>query len=681
MNQQDFFKRYQYSVSTDKLGGGAFGKVYKAYDTVLDKYVALKVAEQIQSGSKVFSLLDEFKALEKLNDHPNIAKYEQLFTFESPQGIFDYAIMQYYSDGNFSQLIRNKSLNAIEKEALALQLLNGIEYLHENNVVHRDLKPSNILVHNRVLNGKKEYILKITDFGLSKKAGKEDQTKFTNSFAAGTYAYSSPEQLKGEVLRFNTDLWAYGVIVYELFTGKLLFQVDMKNTGSSALDIQDILSLILKGDTSHKIAELPDKWQPAISACLVRDASKRVKSAKEIRLLLETSVNKKEILETPSTVIEPKPITTPKETSLAVEETVLLETPKKPTLTQDNVKPKHTNKYILLALLIGAIVLTMVWSLSKKKDTKEPLTIESRYPVDVALAFINAYINSDIVDYTQYVKADSLTTEEFKKQYVKIVNNGFKEDPEIGLGFDPILNAQDAPASFVLESYDSTANFIIVKGSDDPQHKLAIKIIKEGNKWMVDGCGIINIPENKRPQDITAITNPEKVEEPLPTSTEIPEWKTYFDKQFASLKNKEYNKTNQTNIIDYKTLLNKLPSEASEERNKVKQRITYFENELEREKIKQQEALEAQRQQDLLVQQQNEKQLKAAYDEVVETSINVIRSYNKQTGSYKYTLSVGCAKCKEMNSCKNSIITDLENAAKKYPKGTSHQSILNCLKY
>ena len=281
MTQQEFFTRYSYKPSTDKLGGGSFGKVYKAYYTTLDKYVAIKVAEQLETAGKTFSLLDEFKALESLPDHVNIAKYEQLYTFESPQGVFDYAIMQYYADGNLSQLIQSQKLNAEQKENLALQLLNGIGFLHQHKVVHRDMKPSNILIHNRILGDNKEFIPKITDFGLSKKANTDKGTKFTNSFAAGTYAYSSPEQLKGEELRFNTDLWAYGAIVYEIFTGKTMFNIEQK-TGSSALDVREILDNILKSDISTKIAELPPKWQPAITACLGRGTQKRVKTAQEI---------------------------------------------------------------------------------------------------------------------------------------------------------------------------------------------------------------------------------------------------------------------------------------------------------------------------------------------------------------------------------------------------------------
>ncbi len=282
MTQQEFFNRFTYSIQTDKLGGGSFGTVYKAYDTYLDKFVAIKVAQHLEINGRIFSLKDEFDALEKVGDHPNVAKYEQLLTYEQPTGIYDFAIMQFYPDGNLSNLIKNNRLSPQQRESMALQLLEGIRFLHQHQVVHRDLKPSNILIHNRTLRAEMEYIPKITDFGLSKKANTDKNTHFTNSFAAGTYAYSSPEQLKGETLRFNTDLWAYGAIVYEIFTGKTLFHIERKNTGSSAMDVREILDNIINSDTTSKVRELPAKWQPVVNACLERNAQTRVKTAAEL---------------------------------------------------------------------------------------------------------------------------------------------------------------------------------------------------------------------------------------------------------------------------------------------------------------------------------------------------------------------------------------------------------------
>ena len=210
MTQAEFFQRYTYSPSHDRIGGGSFGTVYKAYDNLLHREVAIKVSEvkTTSDGKKTFSLKDEFEALRHVPKHPNIANYEELYSFEMPNGIFDYAVMQYYPDGNLSDAIK-EGLTAEQKEDIAKQLLEGIAFLHQHKVVHRDLKPSNILI---VKHGGKMIPL-ITDFGLSKAAETGDGSVFTNSFGGGTPRYSSPEQLQGKPLRLNTDLLSYGAIV------------------------------------------------------------------------------------------------------------------------------------------------------------------------------------------------------------------------------------------------------------------------------------------------------------------------------------------------------------------------------------------------------------------------------------------------------------------------------------
>lgn len=280
MTQEEFFKRYTYSIRTDKVGGGAFGTVYKAFDEELNREVAIKVSEVKIIGDKEFSLKDEFDAIKDVPVQRNIANYEELFTFEGPQGIFDYAIMQFYKDGNLSNFIKGSATLA-QKEQVALDLLEGIHHLHKHSVVHRDLKPGNILIVKR---GAKT-IPVITDFGLSKNAKMEGQSRFSNSFGGGTLKYSSPEQLKAERLRLNTDLWAYGVIVYEIFTGKNLFMAQ-EITGASAEAEKEIYEQIIGVDISEKIKELPIKWQEVVKLCLVRDGAKRIKTTQALKDLI-----------------------------------------------------------------------------------------------------------------------------------------------------------------------------------------------------------------------------------------------------------------------------------------------------------------------------------------------------------------------------------------------------------
>lgn len=125
-------------------------------------------------------------------------------------------------------------------------------------------------------------------------------------------------------------------------------------------------------------------------------------------------------------------------------------------------------------------------------------------PIELALTFINSYIEESnklnkSVGYLNFVKSSKLTTNRFKTELQKIVDEAEKEDPEMGLGFNPIVPGNDHPEKgFEFESYNSKTNYIVVKGIDWADFKVTIKVAKEENKWLVDGCGVVNIPEEKQ---------------------------------------------------------------------------------------------------------------------------------------------------------------------------------------
>ena len=277
MTQEEFFKRYTYSPSRDRIGGGGFGTVYKAKDNVLHRVVAIKVSEvkTTADGKKTFSLKDEFEALNHMPKHPNIANYEEFYSYEDHRGLCDYAVMQYYPDGNLSDAIR-QGLTPEQKDDIALQLLEGVDFLHKHQVVHRDLKPGNILI---VKHGGRIIPL-ITDFGLSKSANAGADSYFSNSFGGGTQRYSSPEQLQGKPLRFNTDLWSYGAIVYELFTGLPLFEAGSGAANTAQADLE-IYNKIVNGDVKS-LRGMPDRWRRVVERCVVVDPDRRVRSSGEL---------------------------------------------------------------------------------------------------------------------------------------------------------------------------------------------------------------------------------------------------------------------------------------------------------------------------------------------------------------------------------------------------------------
>ncbi len=357
MTQEEFFSRYTYSPRTDKLGGGAFGTVYKAYDNVLNKYVALKVAEVKTIGDKEFSLKDEFRAVQDLADHPNIASYDKIYTFEQPNGLYDYALIQYYKDGNLSNLVEKQGLSFEQKEDIAVQILQGLQFLHNHNVVHRDMKPSNVLIHRHDISGR--YIPKIADFGLSKKIDLTGRSRLANSFGGGTLKYSSPEQLKGEPIKHNTDLWAWAVMTVELLTGKYPF--DVPNVNTTSFDYENKLyDNILNNDLSADISGLPQKWQQVLRMCLEKDVAKRSSDIGALLSILNvpqphSSAAKTQILPGNKTQVVAVPQPSPQPKQQPLPEPVMEATPTP--LTSAPVAPAPSKKNNWLWFLLIPVIL------------------------------------------------------------------------------------------------------------------------------------------------------------------------------------------------------------------------------------------------------------------------------------------------------------------------------------
>jgi hypothetical protein len=137
-------------------------------------------------------------------------------------------------------------------------------------------------------------------------------------------------------------------------------------------------------------------------------------------------------------------------------------------------------------------------------ESSETITaISKKSPSHNALKFINDYVENSnkikgALEIVEWTKTNKLSTNDFKKELEIILIEARKNDPTLGLGFDPILDAQDYPNTFELDSTYIDEKYLIVKGKMWPEFKLTMKIIKEKDMWMIDGCGIVNIPSNRR---------------------------------------------------------------------------------------------------------------------------------------------------------------------------------------
>ncbi len=178
---------------------------------------------------------------------------------------------------------------------------------------------------------------------------------------------------------------------------------------------------------------------------------------------------------------------------------------------------KFRNVVMIFSYFVFAVLFVSCGQASSTKATEkaiitEPNTIsvtetqitENDTPISIALTFINSWVDNcnkmkESIGIVEWVNSNYLTTNRFKEEVKTMIEKAFEIDPEMGLGFDPIFDAQDYPDDgFELESFDNKTNFIVVKGKNWEEFKLTIKMVLENNKWLVDGCGIINIPNDKQ---------------------------------------------------------------------------------------------------------------------------------------------------------------------------------------
>ncbi len=196
----------------DCLGAGAFGVVYLAHDTLLDRRVALKVPKKARfpTPEHLAQFVAEARLAAQLN-HPNIiAVYD---VFEERDVVF--MVMEYVEGQSLRSLMRGVPMNPIDAARLMEQIADAVAYANQRGLVHRDLKPSNVLID-------KEGVPHVTDFGL---AVHEETQRLADRQSAGTPGYMAPEQVRGQnnLLDGRTDLWSLGVILYEMLTGRRPF--------------------------------------------------------------------------------------------------------------------------------------------------------------------------------------------------------------------------------------------------------------------------------------------------------------------------------------------------------------------------------------------------------------------------------------------------------------------------
>jgi len=267
---------------TSKIGAGGMGEVYRARDTKLDRDVALKILPRELSGDpeRAARFEREARTLASLQ-HPNIAS---IYGYEHVDGV-RFLAMELVEGEDLSERLQRGAIGVDDAVDIARQIATGLEAAHERNIIHRDLKPANVKID-------REGVVKILDFGLARALADEpdpdsDISGSPTITAAmtqagvilGTAAYMSPEQARGKRIDKRSDIWAYGVILYEMLTGSTLY---------SGETVTDILGAIVHSvpDVDALPAGTPQGLRRLIGRCLTPEPSDRLRDIGEARYAL-----------------------------------------------------------------------------------------------------------------------------------------------------------------------------------------------------------------------------------------------------------------------------------------------------------------------------------------------------------------------------------------------------------
>ncbi len=266
---------------TRKLGEGGMGVVYEAIDRHLDRRIALKILppDKVAKTGRLQRFIQEAKSASALN-HPNIIT---IYDIGAAGGV-DYIAMELVPGRTIEDLLARRRMKVAEALKFAVQIAGALAAAHAAGIVHRDLKPANVMVTQSGL-------VKVLDFGLAKLTGEsevseDDATRTEHALTeegtvVGSAAYMSPEQVEGKKVDARSDIFSFGLVLYEMLSGKRAFRAETRMSTMAAVLNQEPPPL------AELAPGLPKELERIVARCLRKDLARRSQSMAEIKIALE----------------------------------------------------------------------------------------------------------------------------------------------------------------------------------------------------------------------------------------------------------------------------------------------------------------------------------------------------------------------------------------------------------
>ena len=453
------------------IGEGGMANVYLAYDTILDRRVAVKVLRGDLSNDEKFVRRFQREALSASSlSHPNIV---EMYDVGEDNGIY-YIIMEYIEGKTLKQLIKKRgALTLSEAIDIMLQITDGISEAHNSYIIHRDLKPQNIMI-------KEDGSIKITDFGIAMALNSTQLTQ-TNS-VMGSVHYLPPEQASGKGSTIRSDIYSMGILFYELLTGSLPFKGD--NAVEIALkQMRDEIPSVRKKNPS-----IPQSVENVILKATAKNPKNRYSDSKEMHADLLTVLNDERIneekitfkyseheIEEVTAVLDEVKEKTREQLSEEKKEETKTEELDALIFDKDDKQIKRTNKIILVLAIIFTLIVVGLLSifLIIPQVTKIP---------DVTIPDVS---NMTVVDAEAKLKKvgfevalETIKEENAKVEKGKVIKTEPQAERTIKKGSTITIYESLGEETYTIEDYKGS-NYIEIQTLLVNMHELDVKIEKK----------------------------------------------------------------------------------------------------------------------------------------------------------------------------------------------------------